>query len=86
MPEVEPKTVSSTKHFKVFFGNLSYFTTYPQLRSLLSSYGPIHAMNICKSKDSDPLYYGFVHFNDIAQAERVVKELHGKKFLGRRLQ
>eukprot|EP01033_Poteriospumella_lacustris_P002700 gene2700-1961_t len=43
-------------------------------------------MNICKSKDSDPLYYGFVHYNDIAQAERVVKELHGKKFLGRRLQ
>eukprot|EP01033_Poteriospumella_lacustris_P012560 gene12560-8980_t len=43
-------------------------------------------MNICKSKDSDPLYYGFVHFNDIAQGERVVKELHGKKFLGRRLQ
>eukprot|EP01033_Poteriospumella_lacustris_P018510 gene18510-13324_t len=85
MPEVEPKAPSSTKHFKVFFGNLSYFTTYPQLRSLLSSCGPVHAMNICKSKDSDPLYYGFVHYNDIAQVERVVKELHGKKFLGRRL-
>lgn len=70
---------------KIFFGNLSFFATQEQLRELLSPFGPVHAVHICKTKDMEPLYYGFVHIKDVTQAECVMAQLNGRKFLGRKL-
>lgn len=76
---------SSHRPTKVFFGNLSYFVTYAHLSKLVENLGDIHAMNLCKSKDNTPLYYAFINFKRLEEAEKAVATLDQKMFMGRKL-
>lgn len=70
---------------KVFVGNLSFFCTRENLEGLFSPFGSIESVHLCKSKDGEPLYYGFVHFYDPTDAQKAILALNNAYFAGRLL-
>ncbi len=67
----------------VFFGNLSYFCTAEDLRNICQPFGEIKKSHICRSPNGNSLFYGFVEFEDIVNADDGVQALHNKLFMGR---
>ena len=68
---------------KVFVGNLSFFCTKENLESLFRPFGEIDGVYICKSKEGEPLYYGFVHFIDPSSAHTAIAALNNTHYRGR---
>eukprot|EP01033_Poteriospumella_lacustris_P008327 gene8327-6007_t len=69
----------------VFLGNLSFFCTHNQLRDLLSPFGTVKTIKICKTKQKEPLHYGFGRFLTVESAQAAINALNGKLFMGRKL-
>lgn len=69
----------------VFVGNLSFFCTQDHLWNLLAPFGGIRSVKICRTKEKEPLYYGFVHLTSTSAVEAAIKGLHGQLFMGRKL-
>ncbi len=70
----------------IFVGNLSVFCSENDLRSLLSTFGPIHDIAIkYDSKTSLCVGYAFVKFLRRQDAESAIDSLQGRLFMGRSL-
>jgi RNA recognition motif-containing protein len=70
----------------VFVGNLSVFCSENDLRSLLSTFGPVHDILIkYDPKTSLCAGYAFVKFSCRHDAERGIDSLQGRLFMGRAL-
>lgn len=54
---------------KIFIGNLACNTTAEELRELFEKYGKVSECDIVKN-------YGFVHMNNMSEAEQAIQNLH----------
>lgn len=54
---------------KIFIGNLACNTTAEELRELFEKYGKVSECDIVKN-------YGFVHMNNMSEAEEAIQNLH----------
>ena len=71
---------------KVYAGNLNYSTTEESLSSLFSQYGKITSVSVIKDKiTGQSKGFGFVEFEEQAQAEKAIAALNGKDFESRRI-
>jgi hypothetical protein len=69
----------------IFVGNLAFKATPPDLERLFSPYGTVHSVRIMKDRATRrPRGFAFVEI-DASQANRAIKDLEGKEFLGRNL-
>lgn len=67
----------------LFFGNLSYFCSADDLRSLTQPFGISKKCHICRSPNGDSLFYGFVEFEENVNVDFVVQSLNSTLFMGR---
>ncbi|XP_056156257.1 RNA-binding protein 4.1-like isoform X1 [Lampris incognitus] len=63
---------------KIFVGNLASSTTVEELRELFTQYGKITECDIVKN-------YGFVHMNNMTEAEEAIRNLHHHELNGERM-
>lgn len=63
---------------KIFIGNLACNTTAEELRELFEKYGNVSECDIVKN-------YGFVHMNNISEAEEAIQNLHQYQLHGWRM-
>ncbi|KAM9335825.1 splicing factor 1 isoform 6-T6 [Symphorus nematophorus] len=63
---------------KIFIGNLACNATPEELRELFEKYGKVSECDIVKN-------YGFVHMNNMAEAEEAIKNLHQHQLHGWRM-
>ncbi|AWO95781.1 putative RNA-binding protein 4.1-like [Scophthalmus maximus] len=63
---------------KIFIGNLACNTTPEELRELFEKYGKVSECDIVKN-------YGFVHMNNVAEAEEAIQNLHQHQLNGWRM-
>lgn len=71
---------------KLFVGNLLYEITSEELGQLFSQFGPIEEAVVITDRISGKSKgYGFIRFNNEADAEKAVEELNGKEYKGRAL-
>jgi RNA recognition motif-containing protein len=84
-----PYSLSAQHHFQakqsLFLGDLSYFCEESHIATLFEKYGPIVAINICRTNDGEPLYYGFIELAEEESKLLAWKELDGVELLGRNL-
>jgi len=64
---------------KVYIGNLNYETKEADIQDLLSEY-TVKSVNLFSDKG-----FGFIEFSTPEEADKVIKDLNGVKFLGRSL-
>lgn len=60
---------------KIFIGNLACNTTAEELRELFEKYGKVSECDIVKN-------YGFVHMNNMSEAEEAIRNLHQHELNG----
>ena len=65
---------------KLYVGNLDYSVTLEQLKTLFNTYGEVTQANIVKGKG-----FGFIIFENAAQAMEARTALDGSEFVGRSL-
>ena len=65
---------------KLFFGNLSYSVSEPELRDLLQPFGEVASIRLFQDKG-----FGFVEFVTEDGAQAAIDELNNKEFKGRPL-
>jgi len=71
---------------KLYVGNLSYDTSEDRLRELFSEHGDVASASLVMDRDTGrPRGFGFVEFNDDAQAKAAMEALNGKSIDGRDL-
>ncbi|KAM9836712.1 RNA-binding protein 4.1-like isoform 1-T2 [Aulostomus maculatus] len=63
---------------KIFIGNLACNTTAEELRELFEKYGEVSECDIVKN-------YGFVHMNNMSEAEEAIQNLHQHQLNGWRM-
>ncbi|CAL8240403.1 unnamed protein product [Merluccius merluccius] len=63
---------------KIFVGNLSSSSTVEELRDLFTPYGKITECDIVKN-------FGFVHMNNVTEAEEAIRGLHHYELNGERM-
>ncbi|XP_056298390.1 RNA-binding protein 4.1-like [Pseudoliparis swirei] len=63
---------------KIFIGNLACDTAPEDLRQLFEKYGKVSESDVVKN-------YGFVHMNDVSEAEEAIRNLHQHELNGWRI-
>jgi len=71
---------------KLYVGNLSFDTTESQLRDLFAAHGEVASASLVMDRETGrPRGFGFVEFNDDAQARAAMEALSGASVGGRNL-
>ncbi len=70
---------------ELFVGNLPFSTTNESLQQHFASFNPTAASVITDRDSGRSRGFGFVKFDDDAQADKAVEELNGKDLDGRPL-
>jgi RNA recognition motif-containing protein len=71
---------------KLYVGNLSYDATEAEVEEAFETFGAIESVEIIRDRyDDRPKGFGFVEMENQADAEKAMKELDGKEFMGRAL-
>jgi len=71
---------------KIYVGNLAYGVTEGQLEKLFQDFGSVASVSVMKDKYSgESKGFGFVEFNQQAEAEEAIKALNGRTLDGRDL-
>lgn len=81
-PQAQP---AHARTDSLFVGNLSYFCNNDHLWTLFSPHGNVQSAIVCRAKNKDPLYYGFVNMTAGASVETAIATLNNSFFMGRRL-
>lgn len=81
-PQAQP---AHARTDSLFVGNLSYFCNNDHLWTLFSPHGNVQSAIVCRAKNKDPLYYGFVNMAAGASVETAIATLNNSFFMGRRL-
>ncbi len=75
-----------TDNGRLYVGNLSFETTEPELEDLFKGFGRVRSVEIIyNSRTYRSKGYAFVEMEELADAQRAAKELHGQPFMGREL-
>ena len=85
---IAEKTEEKSKHplVELFVGDLSYFCTEEQLRSLFSEYGTVAEARIRRGeRNGHSLMHGFVKMTSLGDANRCAEALDDAMYMGRRL-
>lgn len=81
---VDPESVTGPK---LHVGNLSYEAAESDLLELFKGAGHVESAEVVYHRDSHRSKgFAFVRMLTVEQARRAVEELHGKEFMGRRLE
>ena len=70
---------------ELYVGNLPYTTTNETLQQHFANYNPVAASVITDRDSGRSRGFGFVKFDDDAQADKAVEELNGQELEGRAL-
>ena len=71
---------------KLYVGNLSFQTSESQLRDMFAQFGDVASAQLAMDRETGrPRGFGFVEFNDAAQAKAAIDGLNGKNVDGRDL-
>lgn len=71
---------------KLFVGNLPYSVNDAKLRELFEPFGEVSEATVIKDKFSGRSKgFGFVTFNDDANAQKAIADLNGKDMEGRQI-
>lgn len=71
---------------KLYVGNLPYGITDDQLSEHFAQFGTVVSAAVISDRDTGRSKgFGFVEFEDDAQAQKAIEELHGKDFQGRNI-
>jgi RNA recognition motif-containing protein len=74
----------STELMKLYVGNLSYRMSEEELESAFAAFGTVSSAKIIMDRDSNRSKgFGFVEFEDKAEAEAAIENLNGKDLGGR---
>lgn len=69
---------------KLYVGGLAYSVTEQELEALFAEQGKVVSAAVIKDRESGQSKgFGFVEFEDSADAQKAIKELNGKDFNGR---
>lgn len=69
---------------KLFIGSLSWDTTDDSLRSAFEPFGTVASANVIRDRDSNRSKgFGFVEYENDADADKAVAEMNGKELDGR---
>jgi RNA recognition motif-containing protein len=70
----------------VFVGNLNYDATEADLKAFFEGFGAITKVKIPLDKESNrPRGFGFVEFENNADAQKAIEGVNGREFMGREL-
>ncbi|RYD28704.1 MAG: RNA-binding protein [Verrucomicrobiaceae bacterium] len=84
MAPVDPESVTSPK---LHVGNLSYEAAESDLMDLFKGAGHVESAEVVYHRDTHRSKgFAFVRMLTVGEARRAVEELHGKEFMGRRLE
>ncbi len=85
-PRRRPVSTPPTENGRLYVGNLSFETTEPELEDLFKGFGRVRSVEIIyNSHTYRSKGYAFVEMEELADAQRAAKELHGQPFMGREL-
>ncbi|KAL5010538.1 hypothetical protein ScPMuIL_012843 [Solemya velum] len=71
------------KQGRLIIRNLSFKCEQKDLEVAFEKFGAISEVSVPKKADGRPCGFGFVQFDDVAAADKAIKELNGKLLLGR---
>lgn len=69
----------------LFVGDLSFFCTEDNLRSLFGTYGKISSVEIKRGKFGDSLMHGFVEMESADSAKQALESLNETRYMGRNI-
>lgn len=68
---------------RIIVRNISFKATKEALKEHFSKYGTIQEVNLLKKPDGKLVGCGFVHFTDVAMAEKAIAGTNKRPFLGK---
>jgi len=70
----------------IYVGNITHSVTEDQLRELFEQTGPVTSVKLITDKfTGEPRGFGFVQMENSQDAQKVIEELNGSEFEGRKL-
>lgn len=79
---------SASKHredLNVFVKKIPKEVTHKEFHDYYSKFGNINSLKIAEDEEGESMGYGFVLFEKPEEAEKAIKETHGKEFKGKQL-
>jgi len=71
---------------KLFIGNLSWDTTWQELKDHFASCGTVEHSNVAVGRDGRKKGFGFIQFATAKEASEAIEKLNGVEFMGRKLE
>jgi RNA recognition motif-containing protein len=71
---------------KLFIGNLSWDTTWQELKDHFASCGTVEHSNVAVGRDGRKKGFGFIQFATAKEATEAIEKLNGVEFMGRKLE
>mmetsp|Transcript_171 Transcript_171/g.295 ORF Transcript_171/g.295 Transcript_171/m.295 type:complete len:219 (-) Transcript_171:449-1105(-) len=86
-----PTTTTSSSSVKVegsqlFIGNLSWDTTWQELKDHFASCGDVQYSNVAVGRDGRKKGFGFVRFATAEEASQAIEKMNGVEFMGRNIE
>lgn len=69
----------------LFVGDISFFCSEADLVRLFDPYGRILHVEVKRGRFGESMMHSFVELASVEAAQLAIKELHGTKFMGRRI-
>lgn len=70
---------------RIIVRNISFKATKEALKEHFAKFGTVNEVNLLKKPDGKLVGCGFVHFSDIAAAEKAIASTNKKPFMGKML-
>ena len=71
---------------QLFIGNLSWDTTWQELKDHFASCGDVQYSNVAVGRDGRKKGFGFVRFATAEEASEAIEKMNGVEFMGRKLE
>jgi RNA recognition motif-containing protein len=86
--ESTPASASSDKveGSQLFIGNLSWDTTWQELKDHVGSCGTVEYSNVAIGRDGRKKGFGFVRFATKEEADVAIEKMNGTEFMGRNIE
>ncbi|XP_022823410.1 RNA-binding protein 28 [Spodoptera litura] len=81
--DVKSNKESTERNGRIIVRNISFKATKEALKEHFGKYGTVQEVNLLKKPDGKLVGCGFVHFADVAQAEKAIASTNKKPFLDR---
>lgn len=86
-PSAAPAAASDkVEGSQLFIGNLSWDTTWQELKDHFATVGDVQYSNVAVGRDGRKKGFGFIRFATAEEASKAIEKMNGVEFMGRNIE